>query len=129
MAKLKLTNELIEDMKKALAMGLTNKAVCDYLGINETTFYAYYNQGEEDFNAGKKTIFVKFFKSYKKAKADFRIYHLAKIRQASESGSWQASAWCLERCMPDEFNINRQKSNFEEDKIEIINDVPSTKGE
>ena len=129
MAKSKLTEELIEDMKKAVAMGLTNKAVCDYIMLSEPSFYEYYNRGEADFNKGKDTLFAKFFKSYKKAKADFRIYHLAKIRQASESGSWQASAWCLERCMPDEFNINRQKPQYEEEKIEIVNDVPSTKGD
>lgn len=127
--KSKLTDEIIEDIKKAVAMGLNNKAVCDYVGLSEPTFYDYYAKGEEDFNNNVESQFSKFFKSYKKARADFRIYHLAKIRQASESGSWQASAWCLERCMPDEFNLNRIKSQDEDDRIEIINDVPNMKGD
>ena len=28
---------------------------------------------------------------------------MMKIKEAGEAGSWQASAWLLERCCPDEY--------------------------
>lgn len=103
MAKTKLTNEFIADFNRALALGLTNKAACDYCGISEPTLYSYINKGEQDFNNDKNTMEAKFFKSLKKSRADFRLFHLIKIRDAAEHGSWQASAWTLERCCPDEY--------------------------
>lgn len=127
MAKCKLNDELIEKITKAVAMGLTNNAVCDYVGINEATFYSYMNQGTEDCEKGKETQFSKFLKSYKRAKADFRIFHMAKIRQAAETGSWQASAWCLERCCPDEYGANKNVKltleDEEEKQITIVQTV------
>ena len=41
--------------------------------------------------------------SVKKAKAAFRLFHMKQIRDAAASGNWQASAWSLERCFPDEY--------------------------
>lgn len=103
MARSKLTDELIENLCKAISMGLSENAACDYAGISDVTLYKYKRQAEEDMAQGKKTKFVRFLNQFKKAKANFRAFHMLKIREAAESGSWQASAWTLERCCPAEY--------------------------
>lgn len=91
-----------EEIKKlffsALKMGFSNEKACDYAGISEVTLYATINKGEKDLSQNKKnTVYANFVKEYKKAKAAFIMRHTAKIEKASEDGSWQASAWLLER--------------------------------
>lgn len=103
MAKLKLNKEIIDSFCNGLSIGLTARAACDYAGISEQSYYTYINQAKEDIDAGKKTIYSEFFESVKKARAAFRIYHMSKIRDAAESGNWQASAWSLERLFPEEY--------------------------
>ena len=103
MAYLKLDKELAERFCKGLSIGLTVKGACDYAGISEQSFYSYMKQAKDDEEKGKKSVFTEFFESVKKAKASFRIYHMTKIREAAESGNWQASAWSLERLFPDEY--------------------------
>ena len=60
-------------------------------------------KAKEDMEEGLNTKYVQFFHKVKKASADFRAYHMLKIREAGDSGTWQASAWLLERCYPEEF--------------------------
>lgn len=102
--KSKLTDEFIEDFCGALGLGLSIKSACDYCNISEVCYYNYVKKAEEDMDNGvKNSKYVKLFKRVQKAKASFRVFHMKKIRDAAESGSWQASAWTLERCCPDEF--------------------------
>lgn len=117
MAKKKLTDELIKNISKALSLGLNVRGACDYAGISEPTYYAYMAQAEEDIRHEAKSKYVEFFNSVKTAKAAFRIYHMTKIREAAENGSWQASAWSLERLFPDEYG--------RQDKIVITETDPA----
>lgn len=99
----KLTKELIDDFSKAISIGLNIKASCDYAGISEPSYYAYMKKAEEDFDNNVESLNTEFFNAVKKAEASFRVYHMSKIRDAAEGGSWQASAWSLERRFPNEF--------------------------
>ena len=100
----KLTDDFIEEFCGALGLGLSIKAACDYCGISEPCYYSYVKKAETDLENGvKNSKYVKLFKRVKKAKSSFKAFHMKKIRDAAESGSWQASAWTLERCCPDEF--------------------------
>lgn len=103
MAKLKLTEELINELCKFKRAGLTNKSVCYAANISERSFYEYLNRGEADSQAKKKTIYSRFFQSYKKAEAQHKLKRLRQIEAAADRGSWQAAAWELERCYPDEY--------------------------
>lgn len=103
MARSKLTDEFIEDFCKAISIGLSENSACDYAGISDVTLYKYKRQAEEDIQNGRKTKYVRFFNQLKKAKANFKTFHMLKIREASENGNWQASAWTLERCCPNEY--------------------------
>lgn len=102
-ARCKITPEMTKSFMEAVKLGLTNRAACDYAGISEAAFYNYLNWAERDIGLGKQSPYVEFFEALKKAKAQFRAYHMNNIRKASEGGQWQASAWTLERCCPDEY--------------------------
>jgi hypothetical protein len=115
MAKSKLTDEFVEDFCSAISLGLSIVGACDYCSISEVTYYAYIKKAEEEIaNGVKNSKYVKFFNRVKKAKASFKAFHMKKIREAAESGNWQASAWSLERCCPNEYGKyiqNEQKEN------------------
>lgn len=122
-----------EDIKKnflsAIKLGLSYKKACDYAGISEPTIYAWINKAEEDEMKGKKdSVYVKFLKEFKKAKSEFTMRHVMRITQASDDGSWQASAWLLERRCPDEFAL-RNDINISNEKITVISDMPTSEEE
>lgn len=125
-----LCNERIrEAFLKAVRLGMSNEKACDYAGIEECTFYAYTNRAEKDIKAGKKdTINIKFQKEYKKAKADFILRHVTRITQASDNGTWQASAWLLERRQPKDFGL-KINQNEDLEKVEVVSDVPTSDNE
>lgn len=103
----KLNNQMIQDICEAVSKGLTNRAACDLVNINENSLYAYIKRGEVDQLNGKNNVYTRLLRAYKKAKADFRVFHMENIRKAATNGAWQASAWTLERCLPDEYGANR----------------------
>lgn len=112
------------DFLKAIKMGLSIEKACEYAGVNELTFYNYQNKAEEDEKAGKKdTVYIKFIKDFKKARASCVIKHVSIIEEASNKGSWQASAWMLERRFAKDF-ATKQEVNVEMQPIKIVNDVP-----
>ena len=108
MAKSKMTDDLIRNYCNAVSLGLTTRASCDYAGISQQAYYSYVKKAEEDIAKGKKTKYVEFYDAVKKAEASFRVFHMSKIRDAAESGSWQASAWSLERRFPEEYGKHVQ---------------------
>lgn len=118
MAKSKLTDEFIEDFCKAISLGLSINAACDYCGISNVSYFSYINKAKDDIEKGVgNSKYVKFFNRVKKAKSNFKAYHMAKIREAAESGNWQASAWSLERCYPNEYGKTVQVETSEDGVI------------
>lgn len=115
--KTKLTPELQEKFCGYISAGLTKKGAADAVCITETSLYAWLSQGQTDLDEGKKTIHSEFLESVKQAEAQFKATHVANITAAGYSGSWQASAWLLERCYREEYgraamdvNLGGQKS-------------------
>lgn len=109
MARSKLTDEFIDDFCNAISLGLSINAACDYCSISNVSYFSYINKAKDELEKGvKNSKYIKFFNRVKKAKSHFKMYHMAKIREAAESGSWQASAWSLERCFPDEYGKSVQ---------------------
>ena len=126
----KLTDEMIENFCRAQQLGLSVKASCDYCGITDRAYYKYIEKAKEDMEKGLKTKYVQFFHKVKKASADFRAYHMLKIREASESGTWQASAWLLERCYPEEYGRSMKNDVVAENGIlpQLISAIQEKKG-
>ena len=94
--KPKLTEELADEAIKLVKSGATNADVISWLGVAETTFYAWIrepkNQAQE-----------KLAQGLKKAETERKLWHLQRIHKAAEEGDWKASAWYLERRYPNEY--------------------------
>ena len=96
MAKAKLKANMIDEAVKLISNGATNKDVCAYLGIHEATFYRWLQRPVTDNQR-------KLCESLKKADVQRKLWHIQQIQKAAENGSWQASAWYLERKYPQEW--------------------------
>lgn len=101
-----LTHELSEQLCAYIRAGLTKKGACDAMMIGESTFYQWLQRGEQDKEAGKNNVYVEFAESLGKAEAAFKLAHIKNIKTAADQGSWQASAWMLERVYRDEYGRN-----------------------
>lgn len=97
MAELKLNKELIEKAHNLISEGHYAVVVCTYLGIHESTFYDWLKKAKEHIEAGKNSIYTEFSKSIQEAEAKAEMRHLQNIAKSANDGTWQASAWLLER--------------------------------
>ena len=99
MAKPKLTPEIQKEIGNNITLGMPLKFAAEAAGITEATFYNWMNVG------GKSTKgkFFEFFEYIKECQSKAVQLHLKLITKAATEGSWQASAWILERRHPEEF--------------------------
>lgn len=98
MARLKLTHEIIQRSAELIAAGNYHKTVCEYLGIDKSTWYRWLQYGEK----AKNGIFRDFYNAIKRAEAEAVARNVAIIQRAAQD-SWQAAAWWLERKYPNEW--------------------------
>jgi len=96
-AKLLLNDEMIEKAKKYISAGNYANVVCQYLGIDESTYYDYINKGKKDIENNVESIYTKFSKAIKEAEAEAEMRAVASIQKAGSEGNWTAYAWYLER--------------------------------
>lgn len=99
----KLTPELLERVILAIRAGNYAKTACEMVGIGETTFYRWMEDGAKD---DAKPLFREFRESIKRAEAEAEVRSVALIRQAADGGTWQAAAWYLERKHGDRWGRN-----------------------
>jgi transposase-like protein len=88
---------MIEKFKNYISQGNYVNVVCNYLNINESTFYTWINRAKKEEEEGKNTIYTKFHKAIKESEAVAEMRHLQNILKTAQDGTWQASAWYLER--------------------------------
>ncbi len=101
--KTKLTPELQQKAVQLIAAGNYVSVACQYLGVSESTWYRWMEEGEKA-KSGKKR---EFWESIKKAESAAEMRAVNGIIQAG-SKNWQAYAWYLERKFPDRWG-KRQK--------------------
>jgi transposase len=87
----KYTPERVKRITDALAAGNSRKAAAAYGGITDDTLNAWVRNYSD------------FSDAVKSAEAQAEVGHVANIAQAARSGTWQASAWWLERRRRDEW--------------------------
>lgn len=75
-----------------ISQGLTKKDAIKASGISETAFYDKQKNDKE------------FSELVKRAEVQFKLKHLKNISDNAMKGSWQASAWILERKFKREFS-------------------------
>lgn len=88
--------EITEEICKNIILGLTVRDACLLSDISEETYYRWLKEH------------TAFRESIEKAKAAFKQRNIAVIAKASLK-SWQASAWLLERKMPEEFGLRTKQ--------------------
>ena len=114
----KLTPDVIEDICNWLKLGYYQEDAATMAGISASTFYDWMKKGDEGQKAlesgtssslpaiqedGEVEIvdmYSEFSEAVKKARAEAEGAHLRNIRRAADNGTWQASAWWLERAFP-----------------------------
>ena len=99
----KYTPERAQQITDALAAGNTRKASAAHAGIGENTLGDWLRR------------FRDFRDAIEKAEAEAELAHVATIRAAAHDGTWQASAWWLERRRSDDWG--------KRDRLEIISSV------
>ena len=99
MAKTKLNPTIKKQIGDNITLGMPLKFAAEAAGISEVTFYNWMNRGESE----SKGQFYEFAEHVKACKAKAVQLHLKLITKAATDGSWQASAWILERRYPEEF--------------------------
>lgn len=120
MAKTKLTHELQKKIGDNITLGMPLKFAAEAVGITEQTFYNWLRRGETE----SKGQFFEFAEHVKECQAKAVQLHLKLITKAASEGSWQASAWILER-RHSEFFGRKDKIDM---KAEVTDktDVPLT---
>jgi len=111
----KLSDDLILEVARGLALGAYNTTVMKALGIKERTWYAWIDKGikAEAKPPSKRTkadlLYLKFAMVTEQADAMGEMAALAEVR--SGGFGWQGSAWFLERKHPDRWGRSRAEGN------------------
>ena len=95
--KTKLTPELQKTITDIMRAGNYAKVAVEAAGINADTYYEWLKRGKADKERGKKSIYSEFSDEIERAAAIAEAAHVGRIATAGNNGSWQASAWLLER--------------------------------
>lgn len=93
----KLTPELQKTITDIMRAGNYARVAVEAAGINSDTYYEWLKRGKADKERGKKTIYSEFSEEVERAAAIAEAAHVGRIATAGQNGSWQASAWLLER--------------------------------
>lgn len=99
MGKPKITRELVEQAAELKRSGLTNRDICQALGIVEGTFYRWLQSPTCKLHRELK-------EALKRAEADYKHELLESIKSTAlrdKNPQWTAAAWLLERKYPDEY--------------------------
>jgi hypothetical protein len=103
-----LTEEIQEAIITALRNGHYMDDAANLVGISEHTAYNWIARGRKASEeteqgiepAAEELKYLRFFQSVKAARSEAIDRNLTVIRTAAQDGSWQASAWYLERTNP-----------------------------
>jgi len=95
MARRRMTEEMKATAKRSIVMtleaGNTLKASYGYAGISDQTLYNWLKVDQE------------FEREVQRAINKAEVHHVANVLKAASEGTWQASAWWLERRIPEAY--------------------------
>ena len=111
----KISKDMVDEILTYKENGLSDKDICDMVGIDQSTFYCWLKEAETGIDshnperpAPNLELKIELANGLKRARAAFKAFHIQNITKASKK-EWTASAWILERMFPREFGrIDRQ---------------------
>ncbi len=101
--KTKLTPKLQRALSDILEQGNFVSTACHAVGVGESTFYRWMDNGEQ----AAKGEYKEFWDAIKKAQSKGEMEAVSLIQKAAKDGTWQAAAWFLERAFPERWSRNR----------------------
>ena len=117
MAKPKITQELVDRACGLKRRGLTNRDICEALGITETTLYRWLSKPTCKLHRALS-------EGLKRAEAEYKGELLRSILDTAtrdKNPQWTAAAWLLERKYPDEYaQTTREKDEKREEAPRIV---------
>lgn len=122
MAKIALTQEVIDKVYEVLLEGNYANVACELAGICETSYYKYIREAKKDEDAGIESIYTKFAQTIKKAEAEAEKKYLETIKKASIN-TWQAAAWYLERKHRQKWATRTEIEHSGDVGVRIIDDI------
>lgn len=103
-----INDQRVQDLLRALRFGNYMDAACAAAGVGVTTVYRWINEGQDEAQrietGGKpnphKAGYVEIMEAIERARGEAEARNVAVIQKAAQDGTWQASAWWLERSRP-----------------------------
>jgi hypothetical protein len=93
-----LTKKMIDRIAGKIKQGNYACVACQFVGISDRIYYKWIEKAKADIENDVKSIYVQFFHAIKEAEAIAEDRNVQLVQKAAiEDGSWQASAWYLER--------------------------------
>ena len=89
----KLTPARQKKITDLLRAGNSRECASRSAGISKSTFYLWMTKGRDS----KRGAYSDFVDAIEKAEQEAEAFHVANIARAASNGTWQASAWWLER--------------------------------
>ena len=96
---MKLNRTIVKKILGYVAEGLYKQQACCMAGIPRSTFYTWYDEGEDHAREGLDTLQRKLYEGIPIAQSQHASYHLEIIKNAAKTDS-DASKWLLERHYP-----------------------------
>lgn len=124
----KLTDERLQIIKDAIALGQPNTEVSKLAGVNNWTFSEWIKRGEMAYADGDESSpYYRLYEIISFAQQTFIQNQLGRINEAAKK-DWKAAAWLLERRFPEYFAVRQEiKANVE--GVTIKNDLsPAEEG-
>ena len=116
-----LTSELAAEFCQHIANGNPICTSAKLVGIADSTARNWIARGREE--QGQDTKYSAFLAAFEKAQAESESFHVGVIRRAATDGTWQASAWALERSPA---TRERWKRPTETKEIKVSTDINSS---
>ena len=93
----KLTEDLIDELSRLIGEGNYIITACQSVHISDQTYRNWRTRGK-DATSG---LYKQFYDAMQVAEAKGEVKYVGVIRDAANTGTWQAAAWFLERKYPD----------------------------
>jgi hypothetical protein len=100
----KLTASVQDLIIRAIQSGNWLETASAYAGVDASTVRRWMAKGDAE---DAEEPYRSFCAAVKKARAEAEIRAVALIQKAAQDGTWQASAWYLERSHPDRWGRKR----------------------